>query len=106
MSKIEEAKIIIHSLQEQGFEAYIIGGYVRDLLLNKQNEDIDITTNAMPDDVKKIFPKTFLTGVKHGTVTVLINNNQYEITTCLQIIMKMGFNHIINCLFKIISLNH
>lgn len=81
MSKIEEAKIIIQTLHEHGYEAYIIGGYVRDLLLNKQNDDIDITTNANPEEVTKIFPKTFLTGIKHGTVTVLINKNQYEITT-------------------------
>ena len=80
-------KFILDTLEKKGFKAYIVGGCVRDQLLNKKVSDFDITTNAKPDDIKKIFKKTIDTGVKHGTVSVLFkddNNTKfyaYEITT-------------------------
>lgn len=78
---MKNTKVIIETLNEHGYEAYIVGGYVRDFLLNKENSDIDIATNALPDVVKELFPKTILTGLKHGTVTVCMQDTQYEITT-------------------------
>lgn len=81
MSRIEDAKIIIETLLKKGYEAYIVGGYVRDKLLNISNSDIDIATNATPDEVTNLFSKTILTGVAHGTVTVVINSANYEVTT-------------------------
>jgi len=81
MSQLQDAKKIIQILNEKGFVAYIVGGYVRDFLLHKLSEDIDIATNALPSEVNALFPKTLLTGLKHGTVTVIYQNHQYEITT-------------------------
>lgn len=72
---------IIHKLQEAGFEAYAVGGCVRDALLCRTPADWDITTSAMPEEVKKLFSHTFDTGIEHGTVTVLINRVGYEVTT-------------------------
>ncbi len=81
MSCIQDAKKIMQKLIDNGYEAYIVGGYVRDFLLKKETSDIDIATNALPDAVKSLFPKTIPTGLKHGTVTVIFNSVQYEITT-------------------------
>ncbi|QVK16977.1 CCA tRNA nucleotidyltransferase [Mycoplasmatota bacterium] len=78
---MNNSKVIIKTLNEHGYDAYIVGGYVRDFLLDKENSDIDIATNALPDVVKEIFPKTILTGLKHGTVTVCLKDAQYEVTT-------------------------
>ena len=75
---------ILNKLDEHGFAGYIVGGCVRDILLNKEPVDWDITTNAQPDQVKQLFPKSIDTGIKHGTVTVFINGKQYEITTFRQ----------------------
>jgi len=72
---------IIAALESKGHEAYIVGGCVRDSVLKQRPKDWDITTSALPDEVVGIFPKTFETGIKHGTVTVLINRCGYEITT-------------------------
>ena len=72
---------IINTLENFGFEAFIVGGCVRDFLLAKTPKDWDITTNALPKDIKKIFTKTIDTGIEHGTVTVVINKNNYEVTT-------------------------
>lgn len=81
----DEVKIILDTLSSFGYEAYIVGGCVRDQILNKKVDDYDITTNAKPDAIKKIFKTTVDTGIKHGTVTVLFKHedgyNQYEITT-------------------------
>ena len=78
-------KLILQRLKENGFEGYIVGGCVRDFLLGKNPDDFDITTNAKPEDVKRIFKKTIDTGIKHGTVTILFYDNNkpltYEITT-------------------------
>ncbi len=81
MSRIEDAKIIIETLVDNGYDAFIVGGYVRDKLLDIETNDIDIATSATPDVVENLFSKTILTGVNHGTVTVVINNANYEVTT-------------------------
>lgn len=72
---------IIGSLEEHGFEGFAVGGCVRDSLLKKTPKDWDITTDALPEDMKKIFKKTFDTGIAHGTVTVLMDGVGYELTT-------------------------
>ena len=72
---------IIGSLEEHGFEGFAVGGCVRDSLLKKTPKDWDITTDALPVDMKKIFKKTFDTGIAHGTITVLMDGVGYELTT-------------------------
>lgn len=64
-----------------GHSAYCVGGAVRDLILGKTPYDFDVTTSATPDEVKSIFSKTIDTGIKHGTVTVLVDNEPIEVTT-------------------------
>ncbi len=71
----------INTLTDNGFEAYFVGGCVRDTLLNKACDDIDITTNALPNHIMSIFPHTIPTGIKHGTVTVVHKDKKIEITT-------------------------
>lgn len=73
--------IVINTLLEFGFEAYFVGGAVRDYLLKRTINDIDITTNATPEQIKNLFKKTLDTGIKHGTITVIENNKNYEVTT-------------------------
>ena len=75
------AEQILHRLEEKGFEAYVVGGRVRDSLLGREPHDWDITTSATPQQVKKIFQRTVDTGLKHGTVTVLLDREPYEVTT-------------------------
>lgn len=75
------AEQILHRLEEKGFEAYVVGGCVRDSLLGREPHDWDITTSATPQQVKRIFPRTVDTGLKHGTVTVLLDREPYEVTT-------------------------
>ena len=75
------AEQILHRLEEKGFEAYVVGGCVRDSLLGREPHDWDITTSATPQQVKKIFQRTVDTGLKHGTVTVLLDREPYEVTT-------------------------
>ena len=77
----KDVMYILKSLNEKGYEAYIVGGCVRDAILNMVPKDWDITTSAKPEEVKKCFDKTFDTGIQHGTVTAVINKNNYEITT-------------------------
>ena len=76
-----DVKKIIDELSHHNHEAYIVGGCVRDSIRNVVPKDWDITTSARPEDVMKIFPRTFETGIKHGTITVLINRQGYEVTT-------------------------
>ena len=80
-NKFKDAMNILKIFNEHGFEAYFVGGCVRDYLLGEVFSDIDITTNALPSEVKKIFHKTIDTGIQHGTVTILINSVGYEVTT-------------------------
>ncbi len=72
---------LCRTFQENGFECYMVGGAVRDLLLKKTTHDIDFTTNAKPEEIQSIFPRTVATGLKHGTVTVLLNEQGFEVTT-------------------------
>lgn len=77
----KEVKFIIDTFYKNNFEAFMVGGCVRDLLLGNLPKDYDITTSAKPEITISLFNKTIPTGLKHGTVTVLINNEPYEITT-------------------------
>lgn len=77
----EQVKWIIEQLNVNGFEAFAVGGCVRDMLLHREPEDWDLTTNAKPEEVKRVFKKTVDTGIEHGTVTVLKNGKGYEVTT-------------------------
>ena len=72
---------IISTLEQAGHEAYAVGGCVRDSLLGRTPNDWDITTSAEPLDVKKLFKRTFDTGIQHGTVSVLLGKEIYEVTT-------------------------
>lgn len=72
---------ILDTLKNNGFEAYIVGGCVRDILIGDNPKDWDITTSAEPIMVKKIFKRTFDTGIQHGTITVVMNKENYEVTT-------------------------
>ncbi len=77
----DNAKKILDTINSAGFEAYIVGGCVRDAVLGKEPSDWDITTNALPGDVKKLFRRTIDTGIQHGTVTVMMGKEGYEVTT-------------------------
>lgn len=68
-------------LSLKGFDAYVVGGAVRDLVMGRTPHDFDIATNALPQEIKSTFPKTIDTGIKHGTVTVMDSDGCYEITT-------------------------
>ena len=72
---------IINALYAAGYEAYAVGGCVRDSILGRVPNDWDITTSAKPEEVKAIFKRTVDTGLKHGTVTVLFGKEMYEVTT-------------------------
>lgn len=74
-------KYILKNINNHGYEAYVVGGAVRNYLLGKDIADFDVTTNALPDYIEKLFEKTIPTGKKFGTITVLHDNNSYEITT-------------------------
>lgn len=77
------SRVAVETLKSRGFEAFLIGGSVRDFIMGVPIGDIDITTNATPEQVKDIFAefRVIETGIKHGTVTVLIENDPVEITT-------------------------
>ena len=77
----EKASHIISVLTEAGFEAYVVGGCVRDAILGRDAADWDITTNALPSQVKALFPRTLDTGLQHGTVTVMQGKEGFEVTT-------------------------
>lgn len=76
-----EVNLIIDKLEKAGYEAYAVGGCVRDSLLNREPNDWDITTSAKPEEVKAVFRRTVDTGIEHGTVTVIMDNGTYEVTT-------------------------
>lgn len=76
-----KAMPVLQILENAGFEAYFVGGSVRDVLLHRHVHDVDITTSAYPEEVKELFDKSIDTGIKHGTVTVLYGGESYEITT-------------------------
>lgn len=72
---------IINTLEEAGYEAYAVGGCVRDSILGREPDDWDITTSAKPEETKHLFPRTVDTGIKHGTVTVFLGGEGFEVTT-------------------------
>lgn len=77
----KQVKQIINTLQEHGYEAYAVGGCVRDAMLGRVPQDWDITTSALPMQVKALFRRTVDTGIQHGTVTVLLDKIGFEVTT-------------------------
>ncbi len=91
--KFQKAKNIILKLETAGYEAYVVGGAVRDLLLEREVNDIDIVTSASPCEIKQLFSKTIEVGVAHGTVMVIFQGDLYEVTsyrgTCLTEDLKL-----------------
>ena len=77
----KNAETILHILEKAGYEAYVVGGCVRDSILGRSPDDWDITTSAKPEQVKALFHRTVDTGLQHGTVTVLMEKEGYEVTT-------------------------
>ena len=77
----KDVKYIIDTFYNNGYEAFMVGGCIRDILLNKTPMDYDIATSAPPEITEKLFKKTIPTGIEHGTITVLIDKNPYEVTT-------------------------
>ena len=76
-----KVSFIINNLIMHGYEAFAVGGCVRDAILAKNPEDWDITTSATPEEIKKLFRHTVDTGIQHGTVTVVLDKDTYEVTT-------------------------
>ena len=77
----QKVKFIIKQLMDNGFEAYAVGGCVRDSILGREPNDWDITTSALPGQVKEVFEHTVDTGIQHGTVTVVLDKENFEVTT-------------------------
>jgi tRNA nucleotidyltransferase (CCA-adding enzyme) len=77
----KKALPVLEQIVDAGFEAYFVGGSVRDQLLNLEVDDVDIATSAQPQEIKQIFKRTVDVGIDHGTVMVLIGDDSYEITT-------------------------
>ncbi len=77
----KNVEYIINTIESAGFEAYAVGGCVRDSLLGRRPDDWDITTNAAPGEIKALFRRTVDTGIRHGTVTVMLGREGYEVTT-------------------------
>ena len=77
----QNVKSIIRRLEDEGFEAYAVGGCVRDSFLGLKPQDWDITTNALPEQIKKLYRRTVDIGIEHGTVKIMIGNEGYEVTT-------------------------
>lgn len=95
---------ILEHLEKNGYEAYFVGGYVRDYLLHLNPNDIDIATAATPDIVESLFPKTKKDAAKYGAVTVYIDNYAFEVTTFREDISYLNHRHPIT---KFVSdLNH
>ena len=78
-----DVKVILNKLNESGYEAYVVGGSVRDSLIGKKPKDWDICTNAKPEETMEVFMGFHIipTGLQHGTITVMLNGEGYEITT-------------------------
>ena len=77
----EQAIPILLTIEKAGYEAYFVGGCVRDFILGKEISDVDIATSATPVEIKTIFPRTIDVGIEHGTVVVLLGEETYELTT-------------------------
>ncbi|CAK1227443.1 CCA tRNA nucleotidyltransferase [Fructobacillus fructosus] len=80
-SQLVAAKPILEKINQAGYEAYFVGGCVRDMILGQELHDVDIASSAYPEEIKQIFDKTVDTGIQHGTVMVLDHGEGYEITT-------------------------
>lgn len=83
MKYTEEIRFVIERLEAHGFEAYVVGGALRDTLLGRAASDFDVTTSALPSEMQEVFydQKTIETGLKHGTLTVLVKGSPIEVTT-------------------------
>lgn len=77
----EQGQSLLRRLTDQGYEGYFVGGCVRDELMGRPVNDMDIATNATPEQVIALFERTIPTGLEHGTITVLIENEPFEVTT-------------------------
>lgn len=77
----KDVQFIIDNFYNNGYEAFMVGGCVRDSILKVNPKDYDITTSALPEETLKLFEKTIPTGIQHGTITVIINKESYEVTT-------------------------
>ena len=77
----QKAAQILKTLNAAGYEAYVVGGCVRDSILGREPGDWDITTSALPEQVKELFRRTVDTGIQHGTVTVMMDKEGFEVTT-------------------------
>ena len=77
----EKVSRIIQTLEDAGYEAYAVGGCVRDSVIGREPADWDITTSALPEQVKELFHRTIDTGIEHGTVTVMMDREGFEVTT-------------------------
>ncbi|WP_392450440.1 CCA tRNA nucleotidyltransferase [Staphylococcus massiliensis] len=76
-----DARPILDTIEQHGYEAYFVGGAVRDFILERPINDVDITTSATPDEIETIFERTIPIGKEHGTINVLYDDDQYEVTT-------------------------
>src|SRR5271167_5267790 len=72
---------VLKTLREAGYEAYLVGGCVRDILLQRTPKDFDVTTNALPEQVTAIFPRTVPVGAKFGVTVVMVGDEQIEVAT-------------------------
>ncbi len=77
----QRVQYILDTLQKHEHQAFVVGGCVRDSILGRVPGDWDIATDAVPEEIKQLFPKTVDTGIKHGTVTIIIDGDSYEVTT-------------------------
>ncbi|MDU7474471.1 MAG: CCA tRNA nucleotidyltransferase [Paenibacillus macerans] len=78
---VNQGEMVLHTLLERGFQAFFVGGCVRDELMGRPVHDMDIATSAKPEDVVAVFERTVPTGIEHGTVTVLMDDYAFEVTT-------------------------
>src|SRR5262245_66620421 len=81
MSQKDKAIAIIKRLRDEGYDSYLAGGCVRDMLLGKTPQDYDITTNAKPDDIVNIFSKTVLVGAQFGVILVVLEGERFEVAS-------------------------
>ena len=79
--RLESALEVLKILNENGYEAYLVGGFVRDYLLGTEGKDIDITTNALPQKVQELFPNNYSKSLKFKTITVRNKGFEFEVTT-------------------------
>lgn len=86
MHEHPQARLIVDTLVQHGFIAYYAGGWVRDFLLQRESDDIDIATNALPETIQQLFPHTVPIGIAFGIILVIIDGHQYEVGTFRQYI--------------------